>query len=168
MRKKTDPDLPFEPPLPLGSFSTGEYFHEQTPRERLIRRIILERADANARRLGMDRREFLASAMGMATSLSVLNAVNGCSTDEKVGGGGSDGGYNVPDAATVECELAEDVLDTSKLFIFDVQTHHIEREGAWRTTNPQSAASSPCSAAFRPRSAPRPAPPAAAIRSTTI
>ncbi len=135
LRKKTDADLPFEPPIHLGNFSTGEYLHEQTPRERLIRRLILERADAQARRLGVDRREFLASAMGMATSLGVVNLVAGCGSD-RAAPGGSDGGFAVPDAAAVECELAEDILDTSRDFIFDIQTHHIEREGDWRTTNP--------------------------------
>ena len=138
LRKKTDPELPFEPPIHLGNFSTGEYFHEQTPRERLIRRMILERADAHARRLGVDRREFLASAMGMATSLGVLNAVSGCGGSDRRPGGGtsSDGGYRIPDAAAGDCEIAEDVLDTGEEFIFDIQTHHIEREGDWRTTNP--------------------------------
>ena len=135
MRKKTDPELPLEPPIHLGNFSTGEYFHEQTAKERRIRRMILERADEQARRLGIDRRDFLASAMGMATSLCVVNAVNGCSSDE---GANNGGGFNVPDAATVECELAEDILDTSQDFIFDIQTHHIEREGDWRNTNPGS------------------------------
>jgi uncharacterized protein len=139
LRKKTDPELPFEPPIHLGNFSTGEYFHEQTPRERLIRRMILERAEAQARRLGVDRREFLASAAGMATSLGVLNVVSGCGSDGRRGGGGAaDGGFNVPDAAAGDCELAEDILDTSGEFIFDIQTHHIEREGDWRKTNPES------------------------------
>jgi uncharacterized protein len=140
LRKKTDPELPYEPPLPLGNFSTGEYFHEQTPRERLMRRLILERAETNARRLGVDRRQFLTSAMGMATSLAVVNLVNGCSSDEEVAAPTAEGCFKIPPAATVECELAEDVLDTSDYFIFDIQTHHIEREGAWRTTNPTSAA----------------------------
>jgi uncharacterized protein len=141
LRKKTAPELPFEPPIYLGNFSTGEYFHEQTPRDRLIRRLILERADLHARRLGVDRREFLASAAGMATSLAVLNAVGGCGSDGGPGNGAStDGGFAVPDAAATECELAEDILDTSKTFIFDIQTHHVEREGDWREVNPQAAA----------------------------
>lgn len=78
-RKKTAPDLPLEPPIRLGNMSNGEFFHESTPREQKIRHEILRQADENARRLGMDRREFLASAMGMCTSLSVLNLASGCS-----------------------------------------------------------------------------------------
>lgn len=40
--------------------------------------MILRTCDDKARKLGMDRREFIASAMGMATSLSVLNLASGC------------------------------------------------------------------------------------------
>lgn len=139
LRKKTDPELPFEPPIYLGNFSTGEYFREQTERDRMIRRLIFERADAFARRLGVDRREFLASAAGMATSLTVLNAVSGCGSDGSGRGATPDGGFQVPDAAVLDCEMSEDILDTSKTFIFDIQTHHIEREGDWRDVNPDAA-----------------------------
>jgi uncharacterized protein len=170
--KKTDPELPLEPPIRLGNMSNGEFFHEQTPVEARMRRMILERADENARRLGIDRREFLASAMGMATSLSVLNLFAGCASDGNssrsggsggsggqggnggnggsaggaggaggvggTGGSAGDGGYVLPDGATMDCEIAQDRLDPSKLFIFDIQTHHIEEEGQWRDTNPGS------------------------------
>src|SRR5687767_4216846 len=65
MRKKTDPELPYEPPFWFGNQSNGEYFHHATARQRKIRKLILEKADENARRIGMPRRDFLASAMGM-------------------------------------------------------------------------------------------------------
>ncbi|HMJ13762.1 MAG TPA: amidohydrolase family protein [Polyangiaceae bacterium] len=145
MRKKTDPELPLTPPVRLGNFSNGEFFHEQTPLERKIEREILMQADEKARKLGMDRRDFLASAMGMATSLSVINLASSCSSNGGsgsggagggAGSGGSDGGYNVPPDATTNCELAEDILNGKGEFIFDIQTHHIEREGEWRETNP--------------------------------
>ena len=136
-RKKTDPELPLEPPVWLGNWSNGEMFHEATPKERLMRKIILEKADEKSRRLGVDRRHFLASTMGMATSLSVINMVNGCGSDsEGGGGGGGDGGFKMPDAATEDCDLSNELLDTSKEFIFDMQTHHIEHVGPWQDTNP--------------------------------
>jgi uncharacterized protein len=209
LRKKTDPELPLQPPIRLGNFSNGEFFHAQTPLERKIHREILIQADEKARRLGMDRRDFLASAMGMATSLSVLNMAACSSTGENgsgsaaggswgggygggygggapggasfggvpggggasaggvsgggitgqggipgaggvppVGGGGGasgfgtggvgpggDGGFPIPPDATMNCELASSILNGHE-FIFDIQTHHIEREGEWRTTNP--------------------------------
>lgn len=77
-RKKTAGEWPYEPPILLGNKSNGEFFHEQTPLERKMREVILRKCDDNARKLGMDRREFIASAMGMATSLTVLNLAAGC------------------------------------------------------------------------------------------
>jgi uncharacterized protein len=94
MRRKTDIELPVEPPIWLGNRSNGEYFHEQTPRERAMRKMILERADEGARRLGVDRRQFLASSAGMATTLAVFNLF-GCGSSPSGArpdsGGGSSG-----------------------------------------------------------------------------
>jgi predicted TIM-barrel fold metal-dependent hydrolase len=213
-RKKTAPELPLEPPIRLGNMSNGEFFHESTPLEQKIRREILRQADEKSRKLGMDRREFLASAMGMCTSLSVLNMATACSDSGKkpafidmgagtsggvagggapaagsgmmvgasgtgvtgasgtgvsgtgaagggasgtgsmtvagrtggsgMGGGGmggmpgtgGSGGYMVPPDATMCSQMAEDILNGKHEFIFDIQTHHIEEEGMWRTTNP--------------------------------
>lgn len=109
MRKKTDPELPHKSPLWFGNQSNGEYFRPATKRDRQIERRILEQADENARRLGMDRRDFLASSMGMCTTLFVINEVAGCSssgngsgtTGKKVSGkdGGSGGsGSGMPEA----------------------------------------------------------------------
>src|SRR5262249_29354404 len=141
LRKKTEIEPSLKPPIRLGNFSNGEFFHEQTPLERKIEKEILVRADEKARRLGMDRRDFLSSAMGMATSLSVLNFAASCSSNgsngsKKPDGGSSDGGYRIPPDATMDCELAEALFDGGDQFIFDIQTHHIEEEGSWRQTNP--------------------------------
>src|SRR5687768_8400516 len=81
MQKKTDPELPLKPPIWFGNQSNGEYFLEATDHDRKVERLILERADENARRVGLDRREFLASAMGMCTTLIALAEV-GCSSGE--------------------------------------------------------------------------------------
>ncbi|MFI5306061.1 MAG: hypothetical protein ACHQ53_01835 [Polyangiales bacterium] len=80
--KRSEPDLPYDSPVYLGNWSNGEFFHEQTQYERKVREEILAAGDAKARKLGMDRREFMASAMGMATALSVIQA---CSTGGKNG-----------------------------------------------------------------------------------
>ena len=61
-RKKTAPELPVEPPIRLGNMSNGEFFHDSTPHEQRVRHEILRQADEKARKLGVDRREFLASA----------------------------------------------------------------------------------------------------------
>ena len=185
LRKKTDPELPVEPPIWLGDHSNGENYHRATPRERLARKLILEQADERARYHGMERREFLASSMGMALSLSVINLVNGCSSDTssgKSGGGGSagsggraggglgpggasgsagagygggaggprgsggSGGRNVGSGGSagsandagvggryIEPKDANDIhecatmLSAKEYFIFDIQTHHVNR-----------------------------------------
>jgi len=93
LRKKTEPELPYEPPIWLGDFSNGELYHQQTPKERRIRQLILERGDELARRHGMDRREFMATGMGVALSMWAINLANGCS-------GGSDGGFAMSGAGS--------------------------------------------------------------------
>src|SRR5262245_20494343 len=87
--KKSGEELAEQPPIWLGSRSNGEYFHQQSQKERLIHRLTLERADEQARRLGGSRREFLASSMGMLTTLAVVNQVSGC------GGSRGDGMTNM-------------------------------------------------------------------------
>ena len=196
LRKKTAPELPYEPPIFLGDKSNGEFYHRQTPLERQVRDEIRRRCDDNARKLAMDRREFIASAMGMCTSLSVLNLASGCGderghmptqladpimdptvpnmgTDPSAGmvgnpvpmapgpmsgpagsggapamggpqpdaGGGEpmpdgecadwcdasgqpDGGFCIPQDATLDCEMAEALVGGEE-FIFDLQTHHV-------------------------------------------
>lgn len=141
-RKKTAAELPLTSPFPLGAASNGEYFSAPSPRELEAHRRILQVADEKARRLGVPRREFLASTLGMATSLWVINSLSGCgSSDESSGkanngGNGGTGGYAIPDAATEDGALACELLDTSDLFVFDVQTHHVNPNGSWRSTNP--------------------------------
>lgn len=129
MQRKTDPELPLEPPVLLGNRSNGEFYWEQTPHERRIRAEILRRADEGARRLGIDRRDFLASALGMATSLAVINLASGCG-----GGGGDGGGFTEPESP-LDCEGASQILSGDE-FIFDIQTHHIEDEESWRERHP--------------------------------
>lgn len=127
MQRKTDPEIPVTTPILLGNKSNGEFFWDETPLERRMRAEILRRADEGARRLGVDRRDFLASALGMATSLAVVNLVSGCS-----GGGG--GGYQTPQEP-LDCTGATEILSGNE-FIFDIQTHHIEDEETWKERHP--------------------------------
>jgi hypothetical protein len=168
-RRKTELELPVQPPLHFGPFSNGEVFFRPGPQERLIHKLILEKADEGARRHGIDRREFLASTMGMATTLWAVNLV-ACSSSNGggsagmaggglgfsgsggtggaggalsggsggnsaltggsggSGGGISDGGFfDVPPDPTDPEQVCEVMLDASKEFIFDIQTHHVNR-----------------------------------------
>lgn len=147
-RKKTEEQLPDAPPVWLGNHSNGEFFAEQTPKERRMHDMIMQRAGEQARRLGIERREFLASSMGMMTTLAVFNQMGGCGDDGlpmdgKDIDGGLDAGtsnnplsdpYVVPPEATCE---DTDLLQGDE-FIFDVQTHSFD-DGEWRTTNPAYA-----------------------------
>ena len=131
--KKSSKEPPLRPPLWLGNHSNGEYFHEQTPRERAIERLILEKADAISRRLGVDRREFLVSAMGMATSLWAVNVASGCSSSDE-DGSGSNAPYCVPPEAMYDEQAACALLDGNE-FIFDIQTHHFDPDSEWVQKN---------------------------------
>lgn len=78
----------------------------------------------------MDRREFIASTMGMAATLSVINSVSGCGSTEGAGG------YTGLRDATTDQDLANKLL-TGTEFILDMQTHHIDDEQHWRLTHPE-------------------------------
>jgi hypothetical protein len=166
MRKRSEPDLPDEPPIWLGNHSNGEYFHFQTEYERKLRHLILQKADENARKIGVPRRDFLASAMGMATTLWCIDLASGCSSNEvghnagpagTGGAGGSRGdaggvGGSSADASgrpavcrgyKIEKEMMYDeAAACAKIsgneFIFDIQTHFFETSTTegWQVTNP--------------------------------
>ena len=138
--KKSSPERCCEPPVWLGNRSNGEYYLPQTPRDRLVRKLILERADENARRLGLERREFLATAMGMATSLWALNVAS-CSSEKSSAApsrsakdAGRDTGYCLPEEAQLDEAAACSVLSGSE-FIFDGHTHHFDPNGEWRSAS---------------------------------
>ena len=84
-RKKTEPELPYQPPVWLGDWSNGELYHHQTDVQRRAQEYILKEGAERARYYGMDRREFMASGLGMALTMSALNLAQGCSS-EKDGG----------------------------------------------------------------------------------
>lgn len=139
-RKRSDPELPLEPPLWMGDLSNGEYFHSQTPYERKLRRLVLETADENARRLGVDRREFLASAMGMATTLLCIGFASGCSDDSSTGGKVQKSTGARPNGTPPLCVPPEAMFDENAAcealsgdeFVFDVQTHWFNKEDTTR------------------------------------
>jgi hypothetical protein len=154
----------------FGPISNGEVFRPATERAAQINKLIMDKAEAGAKRLGMDRREFLASNLGMATSLWAMNVMSGCAGEDGRaagsdagfsplqpaqgstpdagssvgaawdagrswdGGAGRDAGavvdggyFDVPADPTDPEHVCETMLDASKEFIFDVQTHHVNR-----------------------------------------
>src|SRR5690349_2985584 len=89
--KKADLEAPLRLPMAVGPVTNGEAWWPDSPRKALIRKLVLEKAEEVSRREGIDRREFLASACGMATTLYMMNVVNGCA-GEKNGPSSSNSG----------------------------------------------------------------------------
>jgi hypothetical protein len=104
--------------------SNGEFIPPApTALVREATRRSLAALDANARRTGVSRRQFLLSAAGSATMLAVLSA---CSTDEARSRGERPGGtYDISPEATTEPEAAAEAVGGDEL-VFDVQTHLLE------------------------------------------
>jgi predicted TIM-barrel fold metal-dependent hydrolase len=113
-----DPGLPIK----LGPCSNGEY-PPQPPSE--VVREAVRRArrmcDDNARRIGMDRRRFLLSSMGAATTLLALGACN----SESNGGQPSGGSFDLDDEAMVDADAAIEALGDDQPVV-DMQTHLAE------------------------------------------
>ena len=98
-------------PIPTRAVSNEEYDPmPQTPEQGHVERAILAHAERQARRMGVDRREFLRSSCGMALAFAAMNTVHGrC--------------FRV-DAAELSDPAAVQATKT-RFFIFDVQTHHV-------------------------------------------
>ena len=111
-------------PIELGAVTNGEYVPQpQPPVLRESERRARELIDRQARRRGMDRRDFLRTSMATAAMLLVLDA---CSTEERASRGEPSGGrLRVPDDATVDPDAAAEALGGDE-FVFDVQTHFLE------------------------------------------
>jgi uncharacterized protein len=77
--------------------------------------------DTNARRLGVDRRTFVRSALGAAVSLYALAA---CSDEA----GQKGGTYQVPEEATIDADAAAEALGGNHPVV-DVQTHLLGEGG---------------------------------------
>jgi uncharacterized protein len=97
-------------PVPTQVISNEEYEPiPQTSEQRHLEWEIVAGADRQARRLGMSRRQFLRTSCGMALAFAAMNTVFGR--------------FFRVDAA----ELLEAAASTARarIFIFDVQTHHV-------------------------------------------
>ncbi len=117
--KKSDSTPDDELPIKLDSTSNGEYLPVPlSPELRWVRKEARRRADANARRLGLSRREFFRSSAGAATVLLTLNEV-ACG-----------GTYRVPKEGALDSAAADGALAGDE-FIFDVQTHHVDLTRPW-------------------------------------
>jgi predicted TIM-barrel fold metal-dependent hydrolase len=98
-------------PVTTQAISNEEYDPiPQTAQQRRLEEEILTRASLQARKLGMDRRRFLATSCGMALAFAAMNSVFGR--------------FFRVEAAELS-EPAAVAAAKTRFFIFDVQTHHV-------------------------------------------
>jgi len=119
-------------PIKLDSTSNGEFLPVPlSPANRHANALARESAGANARRLGMGRRDFLLSSCGAASTLLAFNAANAAA-------GRTGGFFDLPAVAATEPDAAAATLETGE-FIFDVQGHYVDPTEAWLKVAPESA-----------------------------
>ncbi|HYS12211.1 MAG TPA: hypothetical protein VEN28_02790, partial [Burkholderiaceae bacterium] len=119
-------------PIKLDATSNGEY--EPVPLTAIghaARAAAQTSVDGAVRKLGVPRRRYLISLLGAAASLSAF--------DRTFAANGKRGGrYVVPEDARFESAAAQSRLAGDE-FIFDVQLHHVDPQGAWRKRASPSA-----------------------------
>ena len=100
-----------ESPIPTQPVSNEEFIpRPQNAQQRQWESLIGELAEKNAKKLGMDRRDYLRTSMGLATAFLASNMVYGPYWD-------------VDAAETTEPEATAEKWPKGEYFVFDVQTH---------------------------------------------
>ncbi len=113
-------------PVKLDSTSNGEFVPVPLDAvNRAANRLAQEGASENARRCGVDRRSFMVSACGAASTLLAFNAANAAA-------GRTGGFFELDQVAAVDPDAALEGLGTRE-FIFDVQGHFVGQHGLGRT-----------------------------------
>ncbi len=131
MRYENDPEGT-RLPVKIDTTSNGEFEPVALePVHHFARASALRDATRNARRLALDRRDFLVSACGVATTLLAMNAAYAAA-------GRRGGYYDLPAEAALDRHAARSAVDGNE-FIFDVQGHFVNPTGAWLKALPQGA-----------------------------
>ena len=98
-------------PMPTQVLSNEEFIpRPQSQKQKQVEHLIGQMAEEKSKKLGMDRRTFMASAMGLATCFVASNKVWG-----KV--------WEVDEEETIDQQAYSEHLPKSEYFIMDVQTH---------------------------------------------
>lgn len=98
-------------PVPTQVVSNEEFVpRPQNDQQKRVEATIVALADEKSKRVGLDRRSFMASTMGMATAFLAMNKVYG-------------NYWDVEEAETEEPAAAAEKWPKGEYFIFDVQTH---------------------------------------------
>jgi hypothetical protein len=119
-------------PIKLDSTSNGEYV--PIPLEKIhhtANRYAHERATEAARKLRTTRRKFLTSACGAASTLLAFNEVYAAN-------GKTGGFFDIHPDSIFDDHLAQAAVAGNE-FIFDVQGHFVNPQGAWLRDTPPSA-----------------------------
>src|SRR5262245_22370774 len=112
-------------PIKLDSTSNGEF--EPVPLQSAPHRARAWAREAigdAARRVGASRRRYLQSVLGAAATLAAFN-------DAFAAAGLRGGHYALPREGPFELLAAQAAVGGDE-FIFDVQLHHVNPQGAWR------------------------------------
>jgi predicted TIM-barrel fold metal-dependent hydrolase len=111
-------------PIKLDTTSNGEFAPVPlSAANRAANRLAHEAATRNAKRLGLLRRGVLVSACGAASTLLAFNAANAAA-------GRTGGFFELEPDSALEPQLAAAKLGDGE-FIFDVQGHFVDPNGAW-------------------------------------
>ena len=98
-------------PIPTQMVSNEEFIpRPQNPRQKQVESLIGEMAETKSKKLGIDRRAFMASSMGLATCFSAMNKVYGQA-------------FDVDEAETMEEDATEEKWPKGEYFVMDVQSH---------------------------------------------
>lgn len=98
-------------PMPTQAVSNEEFTpRPQSEPQKMVEQRIGEMADARAKKLGMQRRDFMRSSMGLATCFLAQNEVFG-----KV--------YDVDEVETWEAAPTDEKFPKGEYFVIDVQAH---------------------------------------------
>ncbi len=98
-------------PMPTQVVSNEEFIpRPQSKSQAQVERVIGELAEEKSKKLGMDRRAFMASSMGLATCFLAANKVYG-------------NYWDVKEEETLEKAAYEERWPKGEYFIIDVQTH---------------------------------------------
>ena len=112
-------------PIKLDSTSNGEFMPVPLDdTNRRANRLAQEWTGENAKRRGVDRRTFLVSACGAASTLLAFNAANAAA-------GRTGSFFKIDPLAALDPEVAAAQLD-GREFIFDVQGHFMGQYGQTR------------------------------------
>lgn len=108
---KRDRKKGVDSPMPTQVVSNEEFIpRPQNERQKQVEHLIGEMSELRAKKLGMDRRDFMASAMGLATCFLASNKVYG-------------NVWDVDEAETWEAAAYDEKWPKGEYFVIDVQTH---------------------------------------------